>query len=107
MVLLEAFLKGRCDIATPCDRIESVDDVESEYDFVVVGAGSAGSIVAGRLSENDKFKVTLFLITCLKGDLPKDHHHHRPIIPLCGVGTTCSLLPFSSISRHFHGHSFF
>jgi hypothetical protein len=27
--------------------------------------------------------------------------------PLCGVGTTCFLLPFSSITRHLHAHSFY
>jgi hypothetical protein len=37
----------------------------------------------------------------------KDHHHHRPLIPLCGVRTTCFLLPFSSITRHLHCHSFY
>jgi hypothetical protein len=35
------------------------------------------------------------------------HHHHRrsPLKPLSGVGTTCFLLPFTSITRHLHAHS--
>jgi hypothetical protein len=33
--------------------------------------------------------------------------HHHPLIPLSGVGTTCFFLPFYSITRHLHAHSFY
>lgn len=57
MTLLEAFINGRCDLADPCQRVVSRDQPDDNYDFVVIGGGTAGSVVAARLSENPQWKV--------------------------------------------------
>ncbi|XP_014475859.1 PREDICTED: glucose dehydrogenase [FAD, quinone]-like [Dinoponera quadriceps] len=61
MTLIQNVISSRCDIADPCRRMGR-DEAPSEnewYDFVVVGAGTAGSIVARRLSDNPWRKVLL------------------------------------------------
>ncbi|MBE9129613.1 MULTISPECIES: NAD(P)-binding protein [unclassified Limnobacter] len=35
-------------------------DSQAQYDFIGVGAGSSGSVLANRLSENGKFTVLVF-----------------------------------------------
>lgn len=60
MSILESFINGRCDLADPCNRVVSQDPLNDSYDFVVLGGGTAGSVVAGRLSENPQWKVFTF-----------------------------------------------
>ncbi|XP_044763978.1 glucose dehydrogenase [FAD, quinone]-like [Coccinella septempunctata] len=62
LILLNTLLASQCALMNPNnypeDRGPTIED-GSHFDFIVVGAGSAGSVVSSKLAEEKKWKILL------------------------------------------------
>ncbi|KAL1502063.1 hypothetical protein ABEB36_007264 [Hypothenemus hampei] len=59
MSLVQLLLRDTCQISDANNRITPKTNPDPDYDFVIIGSGTAGSTVAGRLAEIGHWKILL------------------------------------------------
>lgn len=89
-LLFQAILSNVCTLSPPIKWPTDTGARLDNYDFIVVGAGTAGSIVADRLTENTNFKALLV------------ESGQEPPVESLIPGFTSSLWT-SEYSYHFYG----
>ncbi|KAG8222609.1 hypothetical protein J437_LFUL002602 [Ladona fulva] len=90
MSLVEMLILSRCDIADPCGRLgvdAATNPPEDEYDFIVVGAGVAGPVVASRLSEARLDGGLPWSVLLLEAGPEEPTATQIPAYAVVGVGT--------------------